>query len=211
MSQCPSYSDQAEAPAGVPLSAIVFGGRRERLVPLVMESQSWNHGVLYGAAMASETTAANVDAVGVVRRDPMAMKPFCGYNFADYWTHWLTFSTVSDKLPNIFHVNWFRKDHNGKFMWPGFGDNLRVLEWIIKRCTGQVDAVETPIGYLPRLGDLNLDGIDVPAKTMEALLEVDREAWQAEISDIGEYLDSYGARTPAALKAEQERVAAALL
>jgi len=211
MSQCPSYSDQAEAPAGVPLSAIVFGGRRERLVPLVMESQSWNHGVLYGAAMASETTAANVDAVGVVRRDPMAMKPFCGYNFADYWTHWLTFSTVSDKLPKIFHVNWFRKDHNGKFMWPGFGDNLRVLEWIIKRCTGQVDAVETPIGYLPRLGDLNLDGIDVPAKTMEALLEVDREAWQAEISDIGEYLDSYGARTPAALKAEQERVAAALL
>ena len=211
MSQCPSYSDQAEAPAGVPLSAIVFGGRRERLVPLVMESQSWNHGVLYGAAMASETTAANVDTVGVVRRDPMAMKPFCGYNFGDYWKHWLTFSNASDKLPKIFHVNWFRKDQDNKFMWPGFGDNMRVLEWIIKRCTGEVDAVETPIGYLPRLGDLNLDGIDVPAETMKALLEVDREAWQVEISDFGEYLDSYGARTPAALKAEQERVAAALL
>jgi phosphoenolpyruvate carboxykinase (GTP) len=210
MSQCPSYSDQAEAPAGVPISAIVFGGRRERLVPLVMESQSWNHGVLLGAAMASETTAANIDAVGVVRRDPMAMKPFCGYNFADYWAHWLSFSDNSEKLPKIFHVNWFRKDENGKFMWPGFGENMRVLEWIVKRSQGEVECVDTPIGKMPEESGLNLDGIDVPAQTMQALLEVDTNAWVNEISEIGEYLDSFGERTPPAIKAEQARVAAAL-
>jgi phosphoenolpyruvate carboxykinase (GTP) len=211
MSQCPSYSDKAEAAAGVPLSAIVFGGRRERLVPLVMESKSWEHGVLLGAAMASETTAANIDTVGVVRRDPMAMKPFCGYNFADYWTHWLGFPDASDKLPKIFHVNWFRKNEQGKFMWPGFGENMRVLEWIIKRCAGEVDVLDTPIGLMPLPGDLNLDGIHVPTESMEALLEVDHEAWKAEIADIGEYLDSYGERTPASLKAEQQKVAAALM
>jgi phosphoenolpyruvate carboxykinase (GTP) len=210
MSQCPSYSDKAEAPAGVPVSAIVFGGRRERLVPLVMESESWNHGILMGASMASETTAANIDAVGVVRRDPMAMKPFCGYNFADYWAHWMSFSDVSDKLPKIFHVNWFRKDADGGFMWPGFGENMRVLDWIIKRCDGKVACKETPIGKMPLPGDLNLDGIDVATSTMEALLEVDTAAWQTEIEDIGEYLDSYGERTPAAIKAEQVRVAEAL-
>ena len=210
MTQCPSYSNQAEAPTGVPISAIVFGGRRERLVPLVMQADSWNHGVLMGASMASETTAANIDAVGVVRRDPMAMKPFCGYNYADYWAHWLSFREFSDRLPKIFHVNWFRKDADGKFMWPGFGENMRVLDWIIKRCEHKVGFVETPIGKLPLPGDLNLDGIDVPEATMEALLEVDVEAWQAEIADIGEYLDSYGDRTPAAIKAQQERVAKAL-
>jgi phosphoenolpyruvate carboxykinase (GTP) len=210
MSQCPSYSNQAEAATGVPISAIVFGGRRERLVPLVMQSESWSHGVLMGASMASETTAANIDAVGVVRRDPMAMKPFCGYNYADYWAHWLSFTEFSDRLPKIFHVNWFRKDADGKFMWPGFGENMRVLDWIIKRCEHKVGFLETPIGKMPLPGDLNLDGIDVPAATMEALLEVDTAAWQAEIADIGEYLDSYGDRTPAAIKAEQARVAQAL-
>jgi phosphoenolpyruvate carboxykinase (GTP) len=210
MSQCPSYSDKAEAPAGVPISAVVFGGRRERLVPLVMESDCWNHGVLMGASMASETTAANSDAVGVVRRDPMAMKPFCGYNFADYWAHWLSFSDASDNLPKIFHVNWFRKDADGKFMWPGFGENLRVLDWIIKRCDGKVGCLQTPIGRLPLPGDLNLEGIDVPTATMEALLEVDAAAWQAEISEIGKYFDSYGERTPATLKAELTRVTKAL-
>jgi len=210
MSQCPSYSDQAEAPAGVPISAIVFGGRRERLVPLVMESQSWSHGVLLGAAMASETTAANIDAVGVVRRDPMAMKPFCGYNFADYWTHWLSFSDSSEKLPKIFHVNWFRKDENGRFMWPGFGENMRVLEWIINRCQGEAGCVDTPIGKMPDESGLNLEGIEVPVQTMEALLEVDTNAWVSEISEIGDYLDSFGERTPAAIKAEQARVATAL-
>jgi len=211
MSQCPSYSEQAEAPIGVPISAIVFGGRRERLVPLLMESKSWEHGVLLGAAMASETTAANIDTVGVVRRDPMAMKPFCGYNFADYWSHWLSFSSASNMLPRIFHVNWFRKDQHGKFMWPGFGENMRVLEWIIKRCQGEVGIVETPIGRMPLPSDLNLDGIQVPAQAMAALLEVDQEAWKVEIAAIGEYLDSYGERTPAALKAEQQAVAADLM
>ena len=210
MSQCPSYSDKAEAAQGVPISAIVFGGRRARLVPLVMESESWAHGVLMGAAMASETTAANIDTVGVVRRDSMAMKPFCGYNFADYFSHWLSFADSSDRLPRIFHVNWFRKDEQDHFMWPGFGENMRVLEWIIQRCQGTVDCVETPIGRLPKAGDLRLEGIQVPKSTMAALLEVDVEAWKAEIADIGEYLGSYGDRTPAALEAERQRVALAL-
>jgi phosphoenolpyruvate carboxykinase (GTP) len=209
MSQCPSYSAKAEAPEGVPISAIIFGGRRERLIPLVMESESWNHGVLMGASMASETTAAATDEVGVVRRDPMAMKPFCGYNYGDYWAHWLSYE-VSDRLPRIFHVNWFRKDANGKFMWPGFGENMRVLDWIIKRCEGRAGCIETPIGKLPRPGDLNLDGIDVPAATLNALLEVDVAAWRTEIAEVGAYLDSFGDRTPDKIMAEQERVAAAL-
>jgi len=210
MSQCPSYSEQAEAAAGVPISAIIFGGRRARLVPLVMESESWAHGVLMGAAMASETTAANIDTVGVVRRDSMAMKPFCGYNFADYFSHWLSFADASDKLPKIFHVNWFRKDEEQQFMWPGFGENMRVLEWIVRRCQGAADCVETPIGRLPKAGDLRLEGIQVADATMAALLEVDVEAWKAEIADIGEYLGGYGDRLPAALEAERQRVARAL-
>jgi phosphoenolpyruvate carboxykinase (GTP) len=160
--------------------------------------------------MASETTAANIDAVGVVRRDPMAMKPFCGYNYGDYWAHWLSFSSASDRLPKIFHVNWFRKDANGKFLWPGFSENMRVLEWIINRCEDRVACLETPIGKMPLPEDLNLDGIDVPAAALEALLEVDTAAWQAEFADIGEYLDSYGDRAPAAIKKEQARVAEAL-
>ncbi len=210
MSQCPSYSDKAESATGVPISAIVFGGRRARLVPLVMESESWAHGVLMGASMASETTAANIDTVGVVRRDPMAMKPFCGYNFGDYWAHWLSFADASDKLPKIFHVNWFRKDARHRFMWPGFGENMRVLEWIIRRCKGEVDYQATPIGRLPRPGDLRLDGIKVDASTLTALLEVDVEAWKSEMADIGEYLASYGSRAPAKLQSERERVAASL-
>jgi phosphoenolpyruvate carboxykinase (GTP) len=210
MTQCPSYSDKAEAPEGVPISAIIFGGRRERLIPLVMESESWNHGVLMGASMASETTAANIDKVGVVRRDPMAMKPFCGYNYGDYWAHWLSFGDASDKLPKIFHVNWFRKDANGKFMWPGFGENMRVLDWIVRRCEGKVGCVDTPIGKLPLPGDLNLQGIDVPATTMNELLSVDKASWKKEISEIGTYLDSYGDRTPQAMMAQQKRIAEAL-
>ena len=210
MSQCPSYSEKSEAPDGVPISAIIFGGRRARLVPLVMESESWAHGVLMGASMASETTAANIDTVGVVRRDSMAMKPFCGYNFADYFSHWLSFAGASEKLPKIFHVNWFRKDDEDNFMWPGFGENMRVLEWVVRRCKGEVSCAETPIGRLPLPEDLRLDGIEVAPATMEALLDVDVEAWKAEIADIGEYLDSYGERTPAALRAERERVAEVL-
>jgi phosphoenolpyruvate carboxykinase (GTP) len=210
ISQCPSYSEKAEAAEGVPISAIVFGGRRPRLVPLVMESESWSHGVLMGAAMASETTAANIDTVGVVRRDPMAMKPFCGYNFADYWAHWLSFGAASGQLPKIFHVNWFRKDGEGRFMWPGFGQNMRVLEWIIRRCKGEVGASDTPVGRVPLAEDFNLEGIDVDPATMDALIEIDVKGWRDELADIGEYLESYGNRTPPALRVEHDRVVRAL-
>ena len=208
--QCASYSPHAEDAQGVPLSAIVFGGRRASLVPLVFEARNWTHGVLVGASMASETTAAATGAVGVVRRDPMAMKPFCGYNFADYFAHWLSFDKPGAKLPKIFHVNWFRKGSDGKFLWPGFGDNLRVLEWMLKRVDGEVDAVQTPIGNLPSHGDLNIDGLAIDATGLDELLALDHAAWQRELAQIGEYLDSYGARTPTVLKTEQQRIAAAL-
>ncbi len=208
--RCPSWTEQAEAAQGVPLSAIIFGGRRARLMPLVLESESWQHGVLLGAAMASETTAAATGSVGKVRRDPMAMLPFCGYNFADYWAHWLGFSEHSNRLPRIFHVNWFRKDAAGKFLWPGFGENMRVLDWIIARCTGEAGTSRSPVGLLPRAGDLNLEGIDVSAESMQTLLEVDVPAWQAEMASISEYLESYGSRTPQALRQECQRVATAL-
>jgi phosphoenolpyruvate carboxykinase (GTP) len=140
----------------------------------------------------------------------MAMKPFCGYNFGDYWAHWLSFEGASERLPKIFHVNWFRKDSQHHFMWPGFGENMRVLEWIVRRCEGDVPAVETPIGFLPRPQDINVDGIRVEPSTMQALLDVDVEAWKAELAEIGNYLDSFGARTPAAIRAERDRVAKAL-
>jgi len=204
---CPSYTPHAEDPQGVPLSAIVFGGRRESLVPLVFEARDWTHGVLVGASMASETTAAATGAVGVVRRDSMAMKPFAGYNFADYFDHWLSFDKAGAKLPKIFHVNWFRKSSDGKFMWPGFGDNLRVLEWMLKRVDGAADAVETPIGNLPKAADLNTDGLDIQPATLDQLLHVDREGWYDEMEAIGEYLAGFGDRTPAALKSEQRRIA----
>jgi phosphoenolpyruvate carboxykinase (GTP) len=208
--QCASFSPHAEDAQGVPLSAIVFGGRRESLVPLVFEARNWAHGVLVGASMASETTAAATGAVGVVRRDSMAMKPFCGYNFADYFAHWLSFDKPGAKLPKIFHVNWFRKGSDGKFLWPGFGDNLRVLEWMLKRVDGEAGAVETPIGNLPNAADLNLDGLDIDSARLEELLGLDRDGWKREFAEIGAYLDSYGARTPAALRTEQQRVASAL-
>jgi phosphoenolpyruvate carboxykinase (GTP) len=208
--QCPSYSPKAEDPQGVPISAIVFGGRRASLVPLVFEARDWTHGVLVGAAMGSETTAAATGAVGVMRRDPMAMKPFCGYNFADYFAHWLSFDTAAAQLPRIFHVNWFRKGDDGKFLWPGFGDNLRVLEWMIARVKGEADAVETPIGALPRPDDLNLDGVRLSEEARAKLFGFDRSAWRHEFESIGDYLDEYGPRMPAALKAEQARILAAL-
>jgi phosphoenolpyruvate carboxykinase (GTP) len=206
----PSYSSLAEAPEGVPLSAIVFGGRRRELAPLVYESRNWQHGVLVGAGVASETTAANIGEVGIVRRDPMAMKPFCGYNFADYWAHWLSFAERSDKLPKIFHVNWFRQDDNGKFMWPGFGENLRVLRWIIDRCEDRVGAIETAIGLLPNPQDIDTQGLDISVATMAALTSIDTEQWQTEMNAIGEYLDSYGERLPDALRQEQQKVQRAL-
>ena len=208
--QCPSYTDKAEDPQGVPLSAIIFGGRRASLVPLVLEARDWTHGVLVGASMASETTAAATGAVGVVRRDSMAMKPFAGYNFGDYFAHWLSFDKPGAKLPKIFQVNWFRKDADGKFMWPGFGDNLRVLEWVLKRATGQAGALETPVGNVPNPADLNTDGLGLDAAVLEQLLTVDREGYKAEMASIGEYLDEFGDRTPHALKAERARIAAQL-
>ena len=205
--QCPSYASESEDPEGVPLSAIIFGGRRESLVPLVMEARDWTHGVLMGASMASETTAAATGAVGVVRRDSMAMKPFAGYNFADYFDHWLSFDTAGARLPKIFHVNWFRKGGDGKFMWPGFGDNLRVLEWILKRVEGSAHFVDSPIGKLPIPADLNTEGLDIQPDVLERLLQVDRDGWRAEIDAIGEYLQGYGARAPASLLVEQRRIA----
>ena len=207
---CPSYSPEAENPEGVPISAIVFGGRRASLVPLVFEARDWTHGVLVGAAMGSETTAAATGAVGVMRRDPMAMKPFCGYNFADYFAHWLSFDDGNNKLPKVFHVNWFRKGDDGKFLWPGFGDNLRVIEWMIGRAEGRADAIETPIGYLPAEGALSLDGLDLSAEARDKLFGFEREGWRAEFESIGEYLDGYGPRMPQALKDEQQRIAATL-
>ena len=208
--QCPSYSPQAENPAGVPISAIVFGGRRASLVPLVFETRDWTHGVLVGAAMGSETTAAATGTVGVMRRDPMAMKPFCGYNFADYFAHWLSFETEGAKLPKIFHVNWFRKDATGRFVWPGFGDNLRVLEWMIGRVEGTAGAVDTPIGALPRIDDLQLDGVSLSDDARTALFGFDRAAWAGEFESIGTYLAEYGPRMPQALHDEQRRIADAL-
>ena len=210
ISHCPTYSDQAEAPMGVPISAIVFGGRRAQLIPLVMESKSWRHGVLMGASMASETTAAAIGAVGKVRRDPMAMKPFCGYNFGDYWAHWLSFEGRASRLPKIFHVNWFRKDEEGRFMWPGFGENMRVLEWILRRCKGETGARETAVGLLPESDGIDLTGIDTSTETLAELLAVDPAAWRSELEDIGRYLDGYADRTPPALREVQQDVLRAL-
>ena len=174
------------------------------------QAKDWAHGVLVGASVASETTAAATGEVGIVRRDPMAMKPFCGYNFADYWAHWLSFGARSDKLPKIFHVNWFRRDADGKFLWPGFGENLRVLRWIIERCEGRVDADELPIGFLPVAADIDLTGLDVSDEALAQLLSVNREQWQVELEQIGEYLDSYGDRLPMELRAEHAKVVQAL-
>ncbi|RDS83447.1 phosphoenolpyruvate carboxykinase (GTP) [Dyella psychrodurans] len=208
--QCPTWSAKAEDAQGVPISAIVFGGRRPSLVPLVMEARDWAHGVLMGAAMGSETTAAATGAVGVLRRDSMAMKPFCGYHYGDYFKHWLSFDKAGAKLPKIFHVNWFRKGKDGKFMWPGFGENLRVLEWMIARVEGKARGTETPIGILPANGELKLDGLNLPRETLAELLHIDTAGWQAELHAIGEYLDSFNPRLPARLLQEQQRVAQAL-
>jgi phosphoenolpyruvate carboxykinase (GTP) len=202
----PSYSQLAEAPDGVPISALVFGGRRKELAPLVYEAKNWRHGVLVGAGVASETTAAATGAVGVVRRDPMAMKPFCGYNFADYWAHWLSFSERSDKLPRIFHVNWFRQDKSGKFLWPGFGENLRVLRWIIDRCENRVSARETPIGFLPQAADIDTRELDIAPETKDALLAVDVAHWQQEMASVLDYLEGFGDRLPKDVLAAHEHV-----
>ena len=192
---CPVLSKEFENPQGVPISAFIFGGRRAKLAPLVYQSRDWNHGVFVGSVMASETTAAAAGAVGVVRRDPMAMLPFCGYDMSEYFKHWIEIGETldEDKAPKIFNVNWFRKDEDGKFMWPGFGDNLRVLDWIIKRCDGEVDAVESEIGYLPKVEDINLKGIEdeVSQDRLQQMLTVDKELWKEEVDGIKKFYSQF--------------------
>ncbi|MCD7946780.1 MAG: phosphoenolpyruvate carboxykinase (GTP) [Oscillospiraceae bacterium] len=199
---CPCISPEFENPTGVPLSAIVFGGRRAKTAPLVYQSRDWAHGVFVGSAMASETTAAAAGAVGVVRRDPMAMLPFCGYNMGRYWQHWLDMGEKVSKPPLIFNVNWFRTDADGKFIWPGFGENLRVLEWIMKRCEHAVDAVETPIGYLPHPEDIVLEGSGVDTDTLKELLTVDPALWREDAAGVRAFYQKFGDTLPDTLKQE---------
>ncbi|HEY4215467.1 MAG TPA: phosphoenolpyruvate carboxykinase (GTP) [Steroidobacteraceae bacterium] len=204
--QNPSYSPHAEDPQGVPITALVFGGRRREVAPLVYEARDWKHGVLVGASVASETTAAAVGQAGVLRRDPMAMQPFCGYNFADYWKHWLNVGSKLSKAPKIYHVNWFRRDAANKFLWPGYGENLRVLEWMLKRCAGQVSAVESPIGNLPKPEDLNTKGLNVSADALKALLTVEPSQWRKEVADMRGYMEKYGNRVPTEMVSELNAV-----
>ena len=207
---CPCISDKFNDPAGVPISAIVFGGRRAKTAPLVYQSTSWQHGTFVGSIMASETTAAAAGAVGVVRRDPMAMRPFVGYDMGDYWAHWLAMGKVIKNAPKIFHVNWFRTDDEGHFIWPGFGDNMRVLMWILARCEGKVDAVETPIGYVPNAEDINVEGLDIDTATIKDLLSVDKDLWLEDCKAIREFYAQVGERVPAELYAELEALEARL-
>ncbi len=201
---CPCLSSEFENPQGVPVSAIVFGGRRPDTVPLVYQSRSWNNGVFIGSITGSETTAAAAGAVGVVRRDPMAMLPFCGYNMGDYFKHWIEMGEMlGDKAPKIFNVNWFRVDEDGHFIWPGFGDNLRVLEWILKRCDNEVDAVETAIGYVPKPEDINLEGLkDFDAEKLASILKVDNAKWAKEAAGVEEFYKKFGDKLPQELRDE---------
>ena len=197
---CPCLSKEFENPRGVPVSAIIFGGRRAKATPLVYEARDWEHGVFIGSIMASETTAAAAGKVGVVRHDPMAMLPFCGYNMGDYFQHWLDMGRKVKNKPKIFNVNWFRTDDSGNFIWPGFGDNMRVLDWIIRRCEGTVDAVESPIGLLPRPEDINLEGMyGFTVEDLKKILDVDTKTWKAEAKDVTEYYKIFGDKLPAKL------------
>src|SRR3984885_1056614 len=206
----PGYSPHAEDAQGVPISAIVFGGRRRTLAPLVYQAKDWAHGVLVGASVASETTAAATGRVGVVRRDPMAMQPFCGYNYADYWQHWLNVGAKLKNPPKIFHVNWFRRDARGKFLWPGYGDNLRVLAWMLERVTASAGATDAAIGSLPRPQDLNLKGLDIAPEALNELLNVDHAQWRTEVDVCRKYLTKDGSRLPAALTQNLDKVEKAL-
>ena len=202
---CPCVSPKFDDPEGVPISAMIFGGRRAKTAPLVYQSRSWKHGVFVGSTMASETTAAAAGAVGVVRRDPMAMLPFCGYHMGDYFAHWLEMGEkLGDKAPKIFNVNWFRTDDDGKFIWPGYGDNMRVLMWILGRCDGSAEAVETPIGYEPRPCDIEREGLDLSEKTVAELLSVDKELWRQEADGISEFYKKFGDKLPKELSEELE-------
>ena len=202
--QCPSISPRFEDPQGVPISALVFGGRRARTAPLILQAFDWNHGVFVGASVASETTAAQSGAVGVVRRDPMAMLPFCGYNMADYFGHWLAMGRAVPRPPAIFHVNWFRQDANGRFIWPGFGENMRVLRWIVARCKGAGAATESPIGLLPAKGAIDTSGLAVDGHTMEELLSVSKDDWHREAEGIGEFFGKFDGRLPAEMERQRQ-------
>jgi phosphoenolpyruvate carboxykinase (GTP) len=210
--QCPSMASEWEDPAGVPISAILFGGRRRTTVPLVTEAFDWEHGVFLGSIMASETTAAQQGAVGNLRFDPMAMLPFCGYNMADYFAHWLSIgeATSAEKLPRIFFVNWFRRDEDGRFLWPGYGENSRVLKWVFERVAGDADAVATPIGYLPTKGALDVSGLDVSDEDMETLLAVDAEGWREAIPQIRDHYAKFGGNVPERLTQRLDELEAKL-
>ncbi len=213
---CPCISPEFNNPEGVPISAIIFGGRRAKTTPLVYQSFDWAHGTFIGSAVSSETTAAAAGAVGVLRHDPMAMKPFCGYNMGDYWQHWLDMGeTLGDKAPKIFNVNWFKTDDEGNFLWPGFGDNMRVLDWIVKRCEGTIDAVETPIGYEPKPEDINVDGLVYEGKQfttedVASLLELDIDLWKDEVKELREFYKQFGDKLPAKIKEELDALEARL-
>ncbi len=209
---CPCISSEFENPQGVPIDAIVFGGRRAKCAPLVYQARDWQHGVFVGATMASETTAAAAGAVGVVRRDPMAMKPFVGYNMADYFNHWLEMGKKMDpeKAPKIFHVNWFRQDDEGHFMWPGFGDNMRVLLWILDRCAGKAEATDSAIGFMPKADDIDITDLDIDMDTLKALLTVDKEVWLEDVENQKEYFAQFGDRLPKAIANELAKLEANL-
>jgi phosphoenolpyruvate carboxykinase (GTP) len=205
--QCPSYSSEWEKPEGVPISAILFGARRQKLIPLVYQSFNWQHGTFLGATLASETTAAATGAVGVVRRDPMAMLPFCGYNMGDYWGHWLAMAKHATNPPKIFRVNFFQRNERGRFLWPGFGENLRILRWIVERCKGGGEANETPIGYVPKASSLSGEGLEVSKADVDQLVAVDREAWKNNLKSQSDFFDTFGDRLPAGIKEEHKALA----
>jgi phosphoenolpyruvate carboxykinase (GTP) len=205
--QSPSISPHWEDPQGIPISAIIFGGRRARVAPLVYQSRDWRHGVFVGATMASETTAATTGAVGVTRRDPMAMIPFCGYNMGDYFRHWLEMGRKMENAPKIFHVNWFRKDENGKLLWPGYGENVRVLKWMLDRIANRTQATETPIGDVPTAASLDLDGLSIPRKNLEELLAVDPADWTEELSATEKFFEKFGDRLPDEIRTEHKALA----
>jgi len=206
LKNCPTIDPNWDSPNGVPISAILFGGRRKNTVPLVYESLNWNHGVFIGTSISSETTAAAVGQLGTLRHDPFAMLPFCGYNMGDYFQHWLDMGKVEGiKLPKIFGINWFRKDETG-FLWPGFGENIRVLKWIFQRCEGTIEAIETPIGNLPQIGDIDISDLDIPHENLEKLLKIDKKGWTSDIEDLKEYYKIFGKHLPSELQEEINRI-----
>ncbi|MBI4651392.1 phosphoenolpyruvate carboxykinase (GTP), partial [Candidatus Desantisbacteria bacterium] len=206
VTNCSSVSFRLDQHHGVPISAIIFGGRRAHLAPLVYEAFDWQHGVFIGATMASERTAAQVGKLGEIRRDPMAMLPFCGYNMDDYFAHWLDMGKRMKKQPKIFHVNWFRMDENGKFLWPGYSENLRILEWILDRCNNKVEAVKTPIGYIPNISDIDMTGLKLPQGSLEKLFAIEKKDWIKELKDINKFFTMFKKNLPPELWQEYENL-----